>query len=166
MIITSGYLRGAYQLNSRRIYKEGQHETKRRRGRAMNKSKLSNESKKNLVNYTLMRDRHAARKATLAEAVKTYGVEAQVDMCIEEMSELAKALLKMRRFNHSAADPTTLTDRAKIEKQKHIIEEVADVQIMLEQMRLIYGDTAPVEDIKIECLQTRLKLRKLQEAAL
>ena len=105
-----------------------------------------------------------ARRETLVAAVNTYGVDAQVDMCIEEMSELAKALLKMRRVKYMPADAPARSDRAIIEKQKQIIEEVADVQIMLEQMRLIYGETAAVEDVKIDSLQTRLKLRKMQEA--
>ena len=37
------------------------------------------------------------RPEVLQECVDTYGAEAQVDMAIEEMSELTKALLKYRR---------------------------------------------------------------------
>ena len=37
------------------------------------------------------------RRKILLQAVLRYGEHTQVDMCIEEMSELTKALLKYRR---------------------------------------------------------------------
>ena len=71
----------------------------------------------------------------LKKAINTYGVQAQKDMMIEEMSELTKAILKERR---------ALKDRNKkyidLEVARgEIKEEIADVQIMLNQMKIIYG---------------------------
>ena len=39
----------------------------------------------------------------ICDAIDTYGREAQTDMCIEECSELIKALLKFRRLHWRAA---------------------------------------------------------------
>lgn len=82
---------------------------------------------------------------TLKTAVETYGKEAQTDMMIEEMSELTKALLKHRR-NPSA------------ETLENIKEEMADVQIMLDQMRMIYGDNSGYRAEKLLRLARRLNI--------
>ena len=84
------------------------------------------------------------RAKILAQAIQTYGVPAQTDMCIEEMAELQKALLKYRR------DPCD-------ERKKDILEEMADVQIMLDQMKMAYGDPVKFELFKLARLEERLK---------
>ena len=81
--------------------------------------------------------------AVLKKAVEVYGPEKQTDMMLEEMSELTKALLKHRR-NPGA------------ETLANIREEMADVQIMLDQMRLIYGDDHNDLIFKISRLAHRL----------
>lgn len=87
------------------------------------------------------------RKEILERAIHTYGQHAQVDMCLEEMAELAKALLKMRRSGGDISD-----------KLVNIREEIADVQIMIDQMRMIYGDgdVKRVERAKLARLEKRL----------
>ncbi len=57
------------------------------------------------------------------QAIDTYGVRAQKLMAIEEMSELTKEICK--------------DFRGKLDRE-HLIEEMADVTIMLDQMLLIY----------------------------
>lgn len=107
------------------------------------------------------------RTKLLKRAVDTYGRQAQVDMMLEEMSELTKALLKERRVPPL---PVNGLERAILS----IREEMADVQIVLDQMKLIYGDTTDVEEEKLQRLKGRLggswqdsKLRKwLDENAL
>ena len=59
----------------------------------------------------------------LGRAVSFYGSEIQRVIAIEELSELQKELCKSLRGQ---------TDR------QHIAEEIADVQIMLEQMMILY----------------------------
>ena len=59
----------------------------------------------------------------LGRAVSFYGSEIQRVVAIEELSELQKELCKSLRGQ---------TDR------QHIAEEIADVQIMLEQMMILY----------------------------
>jgi hypothetical protein len=80
----------------------------------------------------------------LRAAVDTYGHDAQTDMMIEEMSELTKALLKVRRgYDDIYRD--------------EILEEMADVGIMLDQMRIIYGDESAWREKKIRRLEKRLE---------
>ncbi|MDY2734516.1 hypothetical protein [Intestinibacter sp.] len=79
-----------------------------------------------------------------------YGEVAQVDMLIEEMSELTKALLKNRRARHGQTDtPVRATVNA-------IEEEVADVLIMLNQI-IYLGDFEDLEDIIEEKLDRQLE---------
>lgn len=61
----------------------------------------------------------------LTGAILKYGFESQTMMAIEEMSELTKEICK--------------TKRGQFEKE-HILEEMADVQIMLWQLGIIFGD--------------------------
>lgn len=94
------------------------------------------------------------RPEVLQAAVETYGKEAQVDMAIEEMSELTKALLKHRRAEHSPE----AWDYEKT--RQNILEEMADVIIMLLQLVIIYGGREDIrKDIvyKVERLDKRLK---------
>jgi hypothetical protein len=88
------------------------------------------------------------RNVILNYAIEAYGIDHQQDKCIEEMSELTKALLKYRC--------------AENEIQKHairdnVLEEIADVQIMLDQMRIIFGDTSSQEEYKLNRLWERME---------
>lgn len=89
----------------------------------------------------------------LQNAVYTYGKEAQVDVAIEEMSELIKALLKNRRAEHFPQ----AWDYEKT--RQNIFEEIADVVIMLTQLLMIFGGRDAVQkaiDKKVKRLDTRL----------
>ena len=90
----------------------------------------------------------------LCDAIVTYGREAQTDMCIEECSELIKALLKYRRF-----PPEEWLSKKRLNTLKSIQEEIADVQIMIWQMDLMYGYgfTGDQIDKKIDRLRERIK---------
>lgn len=90
-----------------------------------------------------------ARTAILKQAIETYGREAQRDMMIEEMAELTKALLKERR---AAPLPVSELEIA----VQNILEEMADVQIVLDQMKLIYGDATDIEEKKLRRLFYRM----------
>lgn len=82
------------------------------------------------------------RDTVLKRCICEYGAPAQVDMCIEEMSELAKALLKYRRKSGLAKDKS----------RDDIIDELAGVKIMCRQMELLFQAEDAVErrmDFKI-----------------
>ena len=81
-------------------------------------------------------------KEIMKMAISKYGDESQIDMAIEEMSELTKALLKRRRKIGSIDD---------------ILEEMADVSIMLDQLEIIFGDYKKIRDYKMCRLESRIK---------
>ena len=69
----------------------------------------------------------------LQTIVSTYGVNPQVDIAVDECSELIKALMKHKR------KPSLAT-------REGIIDELADVQIMLRQMNIIFECKDEVEE--------------------
>lgn len=91
------------------------------------------------------------RKGTYQVALETWGPEAQTMMAVEEMSELTKEICKLWR--------------GKLDREA-LADEIADVTIMLEQIRLIYNLNDAVcthMDRKIQRLQGRLGIH--EEAA-
>lgn len=87
----------------------------------------------------------------LQRAIDTYGYTAQIDKALEEMSELAKALLKLRYAKPTGVETDILRDA--------VSEEMADVEIMLEQLHMIYQNDKKVSEYrekKIERLERRL----------
>ena len=87
----------------------------------------------------------------LEKAIETYGRECQIDKAIEEMSELTKALLKLRHC-HEDWERQIIKDA--------VDEEMADVQIVMIQLDMIFGNSERVSawrDKKIERLERRLK---------
>ena len=89
---------------------------------------------------------------TCEKAIIQFGTEAQTDMLIEEMSELTKALLKLRRKQNSRIDYDEPERNA-------VAEEVADVIIMLVQQLSIldcYDDVDAIIDEKLRRLKSRL----------
>ena len=84
------------------------------------------------------------RKKVYQAALRKWGVDLQTMMAVEEMSELTKEICKIKR---GKMDLDALAD------------EIADVTIMLEQLREIYGLNDAVcnhMDAKILRLQSRV----------
>ena len=91
------------------------------------------------------------QRAVLSLAIDIYDVDNQIYQAIEEMSELTKALLKLRRV-----DPD---DKIEIKKRIwDIEEETADVAIMIAQLEMIFdaGRIQSVVNKKIKRLAHRL----------
>ena len=76
-------------------------------------------------------------------AVETFGADSQTMIAIEEMAELQKELCKHFRGRNN---------------YYNIAEEIADVQIMLEQMIILHDCRDAVEDWKFAKL---MRLREL-----
>jgi len=70
------------------------------------------------------------------KALKKWGAELQIKVAIEECSELIKELAKFGRVVNGST----------IEK---ISEEIADVEIMLEQLKFMFVCRGKVEDYKV-----------------
>ena len=93
------------------------------------------------------------RDQIFRKCICTYGSNPQIDVAIEEMSELIKALLKWRR-----AGGAGLT-----EARACIVDELADVRIMVRQMEILFQCEEEVErriDFKVDRQRNRLKERE------
>ena len=80
----------------------------------------------------------------LSAAIAIWGKDAQAKMLLEEMAELQKEVCKAWRGKDNSVE---------------IAEEVADVEVMLAQIKMIFGIDASVgvyRDAKIERLRQRL----------
>ncbi len=78
----------------------------------------------------------------IRSAIKVFGADAQEQMAIEECSELIQAICHHRRGRES-----------------NIAEEIADVEIVLEQLKIIHGcyeETASIRNQKIERLYKKI----------
>lgn len=85
-------------------------------------------------------------KGIYKDAIALYGPRNQMDVAVEEMAELTKEIVKHKRG---------------VDNKDHIIEEIADVIIMLDQLMIIYnidfvGEVLDVIDAKTERLQKRV----------
>ena len=106
------------------------------------------------------------RDTVLKRCICEYGAPAQVDMCIEEMSELTKALLKYRRKSVLAKGENVnpASEVINLNKSREdIIDELADVKIMCRQMELLFQVEDAVErrmDFKINRQIGRLEASK------
>lgn len=98
----------------------------------------------------------------IQEIVSWYGYDAQSRQCIEEMAELTQAINKFWRKDLRCSYGALNEDRLDRESEayKNLIEEIADVEIMLEQMKelLFVGDK--VNEIKEEKLERQIKRLK------
>ena len=67
----------------------------------------------------------------LIRIIDEYGSDKQQDIAIEECSELIKAICKYKR---------------KLDHVEDIVDEIADVKIMLAQLEIIFDCSGAVED--------------------
>ena len=80
---------------------------------------------------------------TINKSIEKHGKQMQFNVCIEEMSELTKELCKSMRG---------------LENEDKITEELADVYIMLENVKIICG----IKDKDIQ-REVNFKLNRLEE---
>lgn len=76
-----------------------------------------------------------------------WGYDAQSLMCIEEMSELTKALCKYKRFGK---------EDCLQEIKDNILEEIADVLNTVEQLKYYFGEEK-IEEIRKQKIEKTLK---------
>ena len=75
-------------------------------------------------------------------AIKKWGKEAQTKMVLEEMSELQKEICKNWRGRNN---------------EENIAEEIADVESVLEQLKIVFDVTGKVHEYRIR------KMKRLKE---
>lgn len=89
------------------------------------------------------------RDKVFRNCICTYGPNKQIDVAIEEMSELIKALLKWRRAGGAGMT----------EARACIVDELADVRIMVRQMEILFQCKDEVEkriDYKVHRQEERM----------
>ena len=86
---------------------------------------------------------------TLEKSLKKYGVDKIVLICMEELSELVQAISKIERYPDEEI------------RKYNLVEEIADVNIIIEYLKIIYDiDVADVNgwiDKKINRLYKKLE---------
>lgn len=90
------------------------------------------------------------QEAILKRAIAHYGIDNQLTKTIEELSELTKEIckLKIAGKDFNGADL--------IQARQNLLEEKADVYIMLMQLDLHFGDSLAYIDAKIARLKERM----------
>lgn len=80
---------------------------------------------------------------TIQKAIDKYGVDAQILQAVEELNELAMDLMHYRKGKAA---------------HRKVVEEIADVRIMTDQLRIIFGEdlTDDAQEYKLERLAKRL----------
>ena len=96
-------------------------------------------------------------KSIYEQALELWGEDAQLRLAQEECAELIVAINhRQRSIDHRPRH---------VPSDDFIIEEIADVEIMIEQLKTIFGaeKVAAAKKIKIERLIDRMKLRIVVE---
>jgi hypothetical protein len=97
-------------------------------------------------------------KETMHKAINTYGVGNQIIKTVEELSELSQALCKsLIKLNYTKEKISLENDLKSVD---NIFEEMADVEIMLEQCKIMFQCDKEVnkwKQKKIERLEKRLE---------
>ena len=83
------------------------------------------------------------RNLIYAKAIRQLGAQSQIDIAIEEMAELTKELLKQRRYGGNYFN---------------ILNELADVEVCCEQLRMIYSCSEALE-LRKDSVALRLEER-------
>lgn len=77
--------------------------------------------------------------------VDTWGIDSQLNMVIEEVGELLQAISKFHRAKNK-------DEETQIEAYRHLCEEIADVENMVNQMREMF-DSELIDKYKKEKLE-------------
>ena len=86
----------------------------------------------------------------IKEIADTYGYDAQSRQLIEEMAELTQAINKYWRKQLECGKLTPFATQPGNEEWKNIVEEIADVQICIKQVKyLLDMDIIPVLEHKL-----------------
>lgn len=88
-----------------------------------------------------------SRNSIIDKAIHTWGEDAQLNCAVEELAELIQAITKHKRG---------------YDNYENIVEEIADVRIMIEQLIKICDikeqEIQEVEEYKLKRLQKRLEV--------
>jgi NTP pyrophosphatase (non-canonical NTP hydrolase) len=107
-------------------------------------------------------------KQILNKAIATYGIDSQLNQCVEEMAELIQAINKARRAgivkSWGIKPPSAESQMNQVEAYNNLCMEIADVVIMLAQLEIML-DTERIElsiNRKLKRLESKLNEQKQQ----
>lgn len=90
-------------------------------------------------------------KEKIKKIANTYGYDAQSRQCIEEMAELTQAINKFWRKQLKCGKADLSDIELATQDELNLLEEMADVQIMLWQMEyLLIADLNPIIQEKVD----------------
>lgn len=69
---------------------------------------------------------------TISGMLEKFGEDSQIDVCIEEMSELIKELVKYKRSKIHFREKQAAS-------REHVVEEISDVLFMMEYLKEIFS---------------------------
>ena len=87
-------------------------------------------------------------KQLLERVITANGMNKQLDIAIEELSELMKAICKVKRYSYTQEDYLV-----------NLAEEMADVEIILAELKLMFDNEDNVKEwrtYKLDRLEKRL----------
>ena len=107
------------------------------------------------------RDVEKSREEKIRKIGRHYGYDAQSRQCIEEMAELTQAINKYWRtelqYGKNLCNPWDGYMPDNSEEYYNLVEEIADVQIMLEQMKFFLAAGNEVDEIIDEKLDRQIE---------
>jgi hypothetical protein len=87
----------------------------------------------------------------LEEVIIKFGIKHQITKCIEEMAELMVELTKYLNMSNE------ITQAQLVQLESNVCSEIADAQITLSQMKLLFPDWKQHEDRKLKRLEEMVK---------
>lgn len=88
---------------------------------------------------------------TIFNMLTKFGEDSQIDVCIEEMSELTKELIKYKRSKIHSREKQAAS-------REHVVEEISDVMFMMEYLKEIFEITD--SEIKQTVVQKALRTKE------
>ena len=79
------------------------------------------------------------QREVLKLAIEIYGRVNQVYKCVEEMGELIQALMKYGNVTDLSRNLAEAAEKS-VRQYENVIEEIADVRIMVEQAAMMFGE--------------------------
>lgn len=86
-----------------------------------------------------------------------YGYDAQSRQCIEEMAELTQAINKFWRKQLGCGKTGLEGAGFRNEEYRNLVEEIADVQIMLDQMKILLDCEESIHEVVEEKLNRQME---------
>lgn len=98
------------------------------------------------------------QKSVCMIAISHYGEQHQIIKAVEEMSELTKELTKFMGYSLDGA----MVNHPELKQRllARISDEMADVEVVMEQLKMIFGNSVTVEQIvgnKLMRLRSRME---------